>query len=137
MIYRSIIIYYCFSNLFKWGISVWNIHLYFLNDKITINLIIILINFWRRQYQGYQQSTSTASVTAEQNRYSGKVSLMEAENRRNSDQQQQHRNNHHSNQLYSPSPARKGADSSLSCQKGSDTTSGMIIKIVLHTNKYR
>jgi hypothetical protein len=74
-----------------------------------------------RQYDGYQQSSSssTSVTTAEQNRYLGKTLLMEMENKRNSDQQQ------HRGQLYSPSPARKAADSSLSCHKGSDTTSGM------------
>jgi hypothetical protein len=79
------------------------------------------VNFIKRQYDGYQQSSSssTSVTTAEQNRYLGKTLLMEMENKRNSDQQQ------HRGQLYSPSPARKAADSSLSCHKGSDTTSGM------------
>ena len=36
--------------------------------------------------------------------------------------QLQHQLQHHSDQLYSPSPARKGISSSLTGQKGSDTS---------------
>ncbi|XP_065340090.1 cell adhesion molecule Dscam1-like isoform X3 [Cloeon dipterum] len=88
--------------------------------------VCVCIIVRRRQYEGYQQSSSssTSVTTAEQNRYLGKTLLMEMENKRNSDQQQ-----HHRGQLYSPSPARKAADSSLSCHKGSDTTSAQDYEI--------
>ncbi|XP_059473437.1 cell adhesion molecule Dscam2-like isoform X4 [Neocloeon triangulifer] len=87
--------------------------------------VCVCIVVRRRQYEGYQQSSSssTSVTTAEQNRYLGKTLLMEMENKRNADQQ------HHRGQLYSPSPARKAADSSLSCHKGSDTTSAQDYEI--------
>lgn len=66
---------------------------------------------WHRHYAGYKQGDPGY----------GAKSLAELENQRNNDQQGA--NHSQSGQLYSPSPARKG-DSSLSGQKGSDT-SGM------------
>jgi hypothetical protein len=66
---------------------------------------------WHRHYAGYKQGDPGY----------GAKSLAELENQRNNDQQGG--NHGQSGQLYSPSPARKG-DSSLSGQKGSDT-SGM------------
>ncbi|KAJ8871660.1 hypothetical protein PR048_027987 [Dryococelus australis] len=62
-----------------------------------------------RNYAGYKQ---------EDGNYEAK-SLAELENQRNSNQQDAEHGQ--SGQLYSPSPARKG-DSSLSAQKGSDTS---------------
>ena len=65
-------------------------------------------NIFNRHYAGYKQGDPGY----------GAKSLAELENQRNSDQQGNHGQ---SGQLYSPSPARKG-DSSLSGQKGSDTS---------------
>jgi hypothetical protein len=66
---------------------------------------------WHRHYAGYKQGDPGY----------GAKSLAELENQRNNDQQGG--THGQPGQLYSPSPARKG-DSSLSGQKGSDT-SGM------------
>ncbi|XP_067002094.2 cell adhesion molecule Dscam1 [Anabrus simplex] len=68
--------------------------------------ICVCIIVHRRHYAGYKQGDSGY----------GAKSLAELENQRNTDQQSSQ-----SGQLYSPSPARKG-DSSLSGQKGSDTS---------------
>ncbi|XP_069681715.1 cell adhesion molecule Dscam1-like isoform X3 [Periplaneta americana] len=71
--------------------------------------ICVCIIIHRRHYAGYKQGDPGY----------GAKSLAELENQRNNDQQGG--NHGQSGQLYSPSPARKG-DSSLSGQKGSDTS---------------
>ncbi|GLH10491.1 Protein sidekick [Gryllus bimaculatus] len=68
--------------------------------------ICVCIIVHRRHYAGYKPGDSGY----------GAKSLAELENQRNNDQQ-----GSQGGQLYSPSPARKG-DSSLSVQKGSDTS---------------
>nr|CAD7572862.1 unnamed protein product [Timema californicum] len=71
--------------------------------------ICVCIFVHRRNYSGYKQGDAVY----------GAKSLAELENQRNSDQQGV--DHGQPGQLYSPSPARKG-DSSLSGQKGSDTS---------------
>ncbi|XP_047000635.1 Down syndrome cell adhesion molecule-like protein Dscam2 [Schistocerca americana] len=78
--------------------------------------ICVCIVVHRRHYAGYKQGDTGF----------GAKSLAELENQRNSDQQS---GGHlQGGQLYSPSPARKG-DSSLSGQKGSDTSGGQDYEI--------
>ncbi|XP_063224746.1 cell adhesion molecule Dscam2-like [Bacillus rossius redtenbacheri] len=78
--------------------------------------ICVCIFVHRRHYAGYKQDDGN---------YEAK-SLAELENQRNSSQQEA--GHGQSAQLYSPSPARKG-DSSLSAQKGSDTSAGQDYEI--------